>query len=111
MILCGYPASEKQTEHHYAQNALVSVIAMFQRHTFSPSAIELICSTCRILERFDELIVSMMAILTPRLPLSLQRGSLSSLDLGSSLLCKVIVWDFLVPAGDAYRKVSLGLDP
>src|SRR6476660_4811385 len=29
MILCGYPAAEKQTEHDHTQNALVSVIAMF----------------------------------------------------------------------------------
>jgi hypothetical protein len=42
MILCGDLAAEKQTEHDHTQNALVSVIAMFQQHTFSPSAFELI---------------------------------------------------------------------
>src|SRR4029077_11869413 len=55
MILCGDYAAEKQTEHDHTQNAVVSVIAMFRRHTFSPSAFGLILSTCRIGGRFDEL--------------------------------------------------------
>jgi hypothetical protein len=42
MILCGYPAAEKQTEYDHTYNALVSVIAMFPQHTFTPSAVELI---------------------------------------------------------------------
>jgi hypothetical protein len=44
MILCGDHAAKKQAEHDHTQtqNALVSAIAMFQPHMFSPSHFELI---------------------------------------------------------------------
>jgi hypothetical protein len=42
MILRGGHAAEKQTEQDHTQNTVVSVIAMFPQHTFSPSAFELI---------------------------------------------------------------------
>src|SRR2546423_3197542 len=36
MILCADDAAEKQTGHDHTQNADVSAIAKFRRHTFSP---------------------------------------------------------------------------
>src|SRR5215471_4313675 len=57
MILCGYPAAKRQTEHDHTQNGLISVIAMFQRHTFL-----LLDSNC-----FEALVASANASTRPKM--------------------------------------------